>query len=106
MRHHERPDIGDWYKNQEYNNIFEVVASDEREDYVEVQYFAGEIEEFDIETWYELDLKRIPPPEDWSGPYEVAREDLGYTDETIHPEDWSGPLAEIEPNDPPSRNEN
>ncbi len=101
MRHHEHPYVGDWYKNQEYNNIFEVVASDEREDYVEVQYFAGEIEEFDLETWYELDLKRIPAPEDSSGPYEASQDEMGYSDETIHPEDWSGPLAELEPNDLP-----
>lgn len=99
MRHHERPDVGNWYKDQEYNSVFEVVASDEKEDYVEIQYFAGEITELDLETWYELDLKRIPAPEDWSGPFELSREDLGYADETIHPEDWSGPLAELEPNE-------
>ena len=55
MRHHEYPNIGYWYKNQEYNSIFEVVAYDEPDDFVEIQYFAGEIEEFDLETWYELD---------------------------------------------------
>ena len=97
MRHHEHPDIGHWYKDQEANHLFEVVASDMCDQSVEIQYFAGEIEEVDLETWYELDLKRIPAPEDWSGPYEVSREDLGYSDEPIHPEDWSGPLAEIEP---------
>lgn len=101
MRHHEHPDIGDWYKDQEYNQVFEVVASDDFDDYVEIQYFAGEIEELDFETWYELDLKRIPAPEDCSGPFEVSREDLGYVDDTIHPEDWSGPLADIEPNEIP-----
>lgn len=101
MRHHEHPAIGDWYKDQEYNQIFEVVASDDRDDYVEIQYFAGEIEELDFETWYELDLKPIPAPEDCSGPFEVPREDLGYTDDTIHPEDWSGPLSDIEPSELP-----
>lgn len=99
MRHHEHPDVGYWYKDQEANHLFEVVAADDRDQYVEIQYFAGEIEEVDLETWYELDLKRIPAPEDWSGPFEVAREDLGYSDETFHPEDWSGPLAEIEPDE-------
>lgn len=99
MRHHEHPDIGYWFKDQEYNNIFEVVASDELDDYVEIQYFAGEIEEIDLETWYELDLKPIPAPEDSSGPFELSREDLGYSDETIHPEDWSGPLTDIEPDE-------
>lgn len=97
MRHHEFPDIGGWYANQEFNDIFEVVASDEKDAYVEIQYFNGEIEEFDLETWYELDLRRIPEPEDCSGPFEVDGEALGYSDDTIHPEDWSDPLANIEP---------
>jgi hypothetical protein len=97
MRHHEHPDVGNWYKDQEANNVFEVVASDDLDQYVEIQYFAGEIEEVDLETWYELDLRKIPAPEDYSGPFELSREDLSYSDDTIHPEDWSGPLSEIEP---------
>lgn len=99
MRHHEQPDIGNWYKDQESNHMFEVVASDEHDDYVEIQYFAGEIEGMDLETWYELDLKRIPPPEDASGPFELSREDLSYSDDTLHPQDWAGPLSDIEPNE-------
>ena len=99
MRHHETPEIGNWYQNLDYKNTFEVVASDEGEGYVEIQYFAGEIEELDLENWYELDIKRIPPPEDWSGPFEIAREDLGYSDDAIHPEDWSGPLTDLEPDE-------
>lgn len=97
MRHHETPSIGNWYKDREYDYMFEVVATDDAEHYIEIQHFAGEIEEIDIETWYELDLKSIPAPEDWSGPFEIAKEDLGYTDEAVHPEDWSGPLSGIEP---------
>lgn len=99
MRHHEHPSIGSWYKDQEYNAVFEVVASDDNDYFVEIQYFAGEIEEIDIETWYELDLKPIPAPEDWSGPFEMAREDLGYTDESFHPDEWDNPINEIEPSD-------
>ncbi len=97
MRHNTQPDIGIWYRNQDISNVFEVVATDEDEGCVEIQYFTGEIDELDIETWYELDLKVIPAPEDWSGPYEIAREDLDYFEETFHPEDWSGPLIGIEP---------
>ena len=97
MRHHEHPNIGYWYKNQEYNSIFGVVAYDETDDFVEIQYFAGEIEEFDLETWYELDLRSIPEPEDCSGPFELSEEDLGYSDEMIRLENWSGPLSDLEP---------
>lgn len=99
MRHHEYPNVGDWYKNQEYDSIFEVVAYDEPDESVEIQYFAGEIEEFDLETWFELDLKPIPEPEDCSGPFELSEDELGYSDEPKHPEDWSGPLSDLEPDE-------
>ena len=98
MRRIYQPNVGSWYKNQDINNLFEVVATDE-DGNVEIQYFAGEIEEIDLDTWNELDLKLVPPPEDWSGPYEVSRDDLGYSDSSYQPEDWSGPLSGIEPED-------
>lgn len=97
MRHSHQPYVGKWYRNHDINNIFEVVASDD--DSVEIQYFAGEIEEVDLDTWYDLDLKQIPAPEDWSGPFELSHDDMGYSDETLHPEDWSGPLTDLEPDD-------
>jgi hypothetical protein len=99
MRHHEVPDVGCWYKDQEYDYIFEVVATDVSQNSIEIQHFAGEIEELDMESWFERDLRAIPPPEDWSGPYELSREDLGYADDALHPEDWSGPLSDIEPDE-------
>jgi len=97
MRHNKQPEIGNWYKNQDVSNVFEVVATDEDEGYIEIQYFTGEIDEMEFETWYDLNLKTIPAPEDWSGPYEITREDLDHFEETFHPEDWSGPLIDIEP---------
>lgn len=91
------PVIGQWYKNRESSDIFEIVAADEADGFVEVQYFASEIEEFDMETWNEFDLIEIPEPEDWSGPFELTKEDISYSDYNIQPENWSGPLAGIEP---------
>lgn len=96
MRHHEKPIVGAWYQDLEFLSSFEVVASDDKDDCVEIQYFNGEIEEVDLETWYELDLSPIPAPDDWSGPYEMAKEDMGYTDDVLHPDDWSNPLEEID----------
>lgn len=91
------PVIGQWYKEKESGDIFEVVAADEADGFVELQYFSGEIEEFDLELWHSFDLLEIPEPEDWSGPFEMTREDLDYSDYTFHPENWSGPLTGIEP---------
>lgn len=94
------PDIGGWFKDCERNLIFEVVATDENEGFVEIQYFAGEIEELEYEVWQELDLEPLPAPEDWTGPFEMHREDMGYTDDTLRPEDWSGPITNLEPDEP------
>lgn len=84
MKHHTSPNIGDWYKNQENYSTFEVVALDEKGQYVEIQHFGGEIEELDLETWYELELISIPAPEDSSGPYEIPKEDISYSDHEMY----------------------
>ena len=95
MKHHYAPNVGNWYKDIDLNATFEVVAIDDNDDSIEIQYFSGEIDEFDLESWYELELKVIPPPEDWSGPYELSKEDFSFADDPLYPEDWSGPLSGI-----------
>jgi len=73
------PIIGNWYRNQETGNDFEVVALDEDAQTVEIQYFDGELEELDLEVWYDLPIDPIEAPEDWSGPFdELETDDLGY----------------------------
>lgn len=92
-----RAEVGAWYQNN-VGQVFEVVAVDVDEGTVEIQYFEGEIEELDMDTWAELELTPIEPPEDWTGAYdELNRDDLGYSDQIQRPEDWSGPLGVIEP---------
>ncbi|MFO1257319.1 MAG: DUF6763 family protein [Gammaproteobacteria bacterium] len=96
MKHHYVPNIGDWFQDQEIMTRFEVVAIDDEEGSVEVQYFSGEIEEYDLETWYQLALSLIPPPEDSSGPFEMSKEDFYFTDDDVlRPEDWNSPLSGI-----------
>lgn len=94
MRNHEYPDIGHWYQDGLRTSMFEVVAVD-KDGGVEIQHFDGEIEELDLDSWYELELVEIPPPEDWSGPYEMSREDLDLLDEPMK-YDFSNPLNDIE----------
>jgi len=90
------PVIGDWYKNA-LGQSFEIVAIDETDGTIEVQFYDGELAEFDMETWEMLELAPIAPPEDWSAPYdEVEKEDLGYSDAVRRPEDWSGPLDDLD----------
>ncbi|MBS1221541.1 MAG: hypothetical protein H6R24_732 [Proteobacteria bacterium] len=76
------PIIGNWYRNQETGNDFEVVALDEDAQTIEIQYFDGEVEELDLDAWYELAIESIEEPEDWSGPFDqMESDDLGYEEE-------------------------
>lgn len=80
------PVVGNWYKDNE-ERIFEVVTFDEDDNYIEVQYFDGEIDEIDFEAWETLSVENVAPPEDWTGPFdEIERDDLGYTDMNLPPE--------------------
>jgi len=60
------PVIGAWYE-QACGQLFRVVALDEDDGTVEVQYFDGTIEELGREEWPELLLTSAAAPEDWSG---------------------------------------
>lgn len=90
------PEVGNWYKGSIHSQEFEVVAFDDHDKTVEIQYFDGDVEEFDMDSWYRLELSSIPAPEDWTGPYEMENEDL--VDELDHnyPNNWD-PLAHFDP---------
>ncbi|OOZ40833.1 hypothetical protein BOW53_06365 [Solemya pervernicosa gill symbiont] len=91
------PKVGEWYKYSETGKLFEVVAFDEDEGAIEIQHLDGEVEELDLEIWFEVDLEMAEAPEDWSAAYDgIDKDDLGYSDKAIRPEDWSGPMNEID----------
>ena len=94
-----RPVVGNWYQETEQGSIFEVVAYDEEEQTVEIQHLDGEVEEYDQDTWRDMTITGIEPPEDWRSGFELAQEDAELADEPRHPEDWSGALNQIEPDD-------
>ncbi|WP_031434647.1 DUF6763 family protein [Methylomarinum vadi] len=79
------PVIGRWYKDIENDLTFTVVAIEEDNDFIEVQYLNGDIGEYDNESWYNSTIDYIEAPEDWSAPYDdLEPDDLGYTDPDIH----------------------
>jgi len=82
----EEPIVGNWYEEED-GRTFEVVAVDDDDEIVEVQYYDGTLGEYDLSTWYELGLESIEPPDDWSGAYEPSI-DLDDTDESFSLEDW------------------
>jgi len=88
--------IGAWYQ-EPGGQSFEVVAMDIDTATIEIQYFDGEVEELEFETWGVMPLSAIAAPEDWTGAYEeLEADDLGYSDAVIHPENWAGPLEALE----------
>jgi hypothetical protein len=68
------PDIGDWYRVNG-GELFEVVAVDEDDGTIEIQYFDGTVEEMDMEDWEaqweDGSLEAAEAPEDWSGSVDV-----------------------------------
>ncbi len=76
IRAHEYPVVGTWYWDIDHLDRFEIVAQDEKSRSIEIQYFSGEIEEVDFETWFNLRVVSIAAPRDWSGPFEVDKEDF------------------------------
>lgn len=65
-----QPGIGDWYRLNG-GALFEVVALDDDDGTIEIQYFDGTVEEMDIEDWEaqweDGALEPAQAPEDWSG---------------------------------------
>ncbi len=79
------PVIGSWYKDVENNLKFKVVAIEESDDAIEVQYLNGDIGEFDKDSWYTSTIDYIEDPEDWSAPFDdIETDDLGYSDTDEH----------------------
>ena len=96
------PIIGHWYRNKELSSeIFEVVAIDNDEKLIEIQYFDGQIGELELDTWKESRIVEVAEPEDWSGAYELSTEDLSdYKSEVIHPPKRDNPINTIESDSP------
>jgi hypothetical protein len=74
----QQPGIGDWYRLSG-GALFEVVALDDDDGTIEIQYFDGTVEEMDIEDWEaqwdEGALESAEAPEDWSGSVDVENSD-------------------------------
>jgi hypothetical protein len=91
----EPPIVSQWYRHRDKGYEFQVLSIDEDEATLEVQHFDGDVEELDLDGWYELDIEPIEAPEDWTGPMDdVERDDLGYTETDMDQEDWESPLRE------------
>jgi uncharacterized protein DUF6763 len=69
------PEIGQWYARTDQDALFQVVGRDDDTRTIEIQYFDGDVDEFDAEVWGTLPLERTEPPEDCTGPMDGERTD-------------------------------
>lgn len=84
---HVNPHIGSWYKDA-MGTVFEVVAIDDDDRTLEIQYFDGTVEELDLDTWWATPMVIVEPPEDWSGSLDIDREDYGVDFGELPTEAW------------------
>lgn len=82
------PILQEWYQDLASGRTFRIVALDEENDSIEVQYYNGDIGEFDFASWEDSVFSPIEAPEDWSAPYDdLEVDDLGYSDPDLHGRD-------------------
>jgi len=90
-----KPIVGQWYRG-DTDALFEVVALDDQDGTIEIQYFDGSVTEMDFETWDEQlrdELIEVADaPEDWSGAVDVEAQDLDRDAEDMARPAWSQPL--------------
>jgi len=89
------PLIGKWFRLRD-GSISEVVAVDEEEDAIEIQYFDGTVEEFDLDEWAEQLPVEIYPPEDWSGSVDMDPDDFVGIKEGEMPPGFHDPFEFLE----------
>jgi hypothetical protein len=89
-----KPIVGQWYRGGT-NELFEVVAIDDQDQTIEIQYFDGTVAEMEFDSWNEnlLDemIDTADAPEDWSGAVDVEVEDLDREFEDNARTAWSVP---------------
>ncbi|WP_144395015.1 DUF6763 family protein [Pleionea sediminis] len=69
-------EIGHWYRINFTLEPVEVIGLDDNEQTIELQHYEGEIESLDVNDWESLTPIEVDAPDDWSGAYEVERQDV------------------------------
>lgn len=92
MVHDVTPMPGDWFEHTDKGQRFTVIDVDEERSRIEVQYFDGDIDEFDMDDWYALEILPIDSPEDWTGPIDsIEPDELDYAETGGQSQEWQVP---------------
>jgi len=90
------PEIGNWYQSSN-SLLFKVVAIDERDETIEIQYFDGTVGELELESWESLMVEELDAPDDWSGPFDNMDDEQSTDyDETSTRKSWDSVLEGYE----------
>lgn len=84
------PIVDQWYFHQDKGQRFFVTAVNEDAETVEIQHFDGDVEEYTLEEWRELDIEISEEPENWSGALDISeQDDYGTEVSDTTAEDWN-----------------
>lgn len=82
------PEIGNWYQSSN-NLLFKVVAIDEDDETIVIQYFDGTLGELELDLWESLTPDLLDAPDDWSGPFDDQDEEFMPTfDDEVATKSW------------------
>lgn len=89
------PEVGLWYRDIQ-NRLFEVVALED-EDAIEVQYYDGDVTEYDRESWDLLCVNIVTEPGVSLEGYEDTLEDEeSFSSEKLRIVSWDNVVGDIE----------
>ncbi|SMF31248.1 hypothetical protein SAMN02745866_02052 [Alteromonadaceae bacterium Bs31] len=91
------PGIGKWYQDTVSLQLFEVVAVDEDIGAIEVQYLDGDIGEFELEVWGQMNLVSAAAPEDANAGYGASYSDPWEDNPSYINDSSNNPVESIEP---------
>lgn len=69
------PHIGEWYFDRQSDTSFEVVAIDETQMTIAIQYDSGDIDEIELEQWSSHRFESSCAPDDATGTYGLVEDD-------------------------------
>jgi hypothetical protein len=90
------PIVGEWYAHRDKGQLFQVVAVDADDGYIELQDFDGAVDEVDLETWRTMPLERAEAPEDFTGAVDdVEPDDIDAGVSASAARDRRGPYGDL-----------
>jgi hypothetical protein len=89
------PSVDRWFRRPD-GTLLRVVATDESDRTIEIQFFDGTIDEIELEAWREQLLVEVAAPEDWSGSVDMDPDDYVGTAPGEMPRGFHDPLELLE----------